>query len=142
MRVLEPGTSLTCSASSIIAFFPLPRPPPLIHSPILTLTVAFLPAPSSRRQASCTPLFPPQRQPNRRWVFSTWLNSPICALSEVLSGWLCAKATQVAKCHIPLSHCWILIQTHSEADSNKRVLITAGSYKINTFFHQIKRADL
>lgn len=61
--------------------FPLP-PPPLTHSSFHRLTVAFLPAPSSRRWASCTPLFPPQRRPNRRWVFSTWLKQ-----THLCSGW-------------------------------------------------------
>lgn len=48
-------------------------------------------------------------------------NRPICALDEVMSGWLYAKATKVAKWRLPLRRCWITIQTHSEADENKCV---------------------
>lgn len=73
MCVLEPGTSSTCSASSNYGFFPPPSSCTSYPQPFfLRLTVAFLPASSSRRWAACTPLFPPQRRPNRRWVFSTW----------------------------------------------------------------------
>lgn len=66
--VREPGTSSTCSASSTTAacfsLLPpsVPPPPLLIHIPFLRPTVAFLPAPSSRRWASCAPLFPPRRR--------------------------------------------------------------------------------
>lgn len=61
-------------------------------------------------------------------------NRPICALDEVMSGWLFANATKVAKWHLPSASVGLgLKHILRQIKTNAFVQITAESYKINTF---------
>lgn len=115
----KPGTSSTCSASSTIAaciFFH----PPSLHLLSTALFSSWLLLSYLRLPAGAEPPVLLYSHLNGSLTDAGFLapgsNRPICTLDEVMSGWLCANPTKVAKWCLPLSCCWICIQICFEAD--------------------------
>lgn len=118
MYVLEPGTSSTCSASSTMtACFP---PPSSCSSYPQLFSLTDCCFPTCAFQQALSLLYSLYSHLNCDLTDAGFLapgsNRPICALDEAMSGWLCAKATKVAKWRLPPQRCWMEIQTRSEAD--------------------------
>lgn len=133
----KPRTSSTCSASSPSRrlFFHPPTPrllPTVLFSSWLLLSYLLLPA-------GAEPPVLLYSHVNGGLTDAGFLapgsNRPICAVDEVMSGWLSVNATKVAKWHLPSTAIGLGFKPVLwQIKTNASVQIASTAYKTNTFF--------